>query len=138
VIGPGKPLRKADDLFQARLTRSDRKRRPTLDDEGMIGRTVVRSLHAAHGVHQLAGIENVRNHDLGAARLQSCAALVENANHRTHWDPFSEKLSDYRATGFSGRACYQNSWINHGLAFQLTVRYRTRDKGMVRIRTEVK
>src|SRR5262249_30465820 len=67
VVGPSEPLRKPDDLFETRLTRSGGKRRSTLDHEGMIGRAVVSSLHAAHRVHQLTGIENVRNNDLGAA-----------------------------------------------------------------------
>jgi uncharacterized protein YbjT (DUF2867 family) len=41
VVGPGEPLRKPDDLFEARLPRSAGKCRRTLDHEGMIGRTGV-------------------------------------------------------------------------------------------------
>ena len=76
VVGPGEPLRKPDDLFEARLPRSGGKCRRTLDHEGMIGRTVVSSLHVAHRVHQLTGIENVRDHDLGTATLEQIAARV--------------------------------------------------------------
>ena len=37
VVGPSEPLRKPDDLFEAGLTGSGRKRRRALDHEGMIG-----------------------------------------------------------------------------------------------------
>ena len=87
----------------------------------MIRRAVVGSLHTAHRVHQLAGIENVRNHDLGAATLQQIAARVPDTDGGSYGPTFGQQLSDYRATGSSGCAGYQNFWLNHnerrGVAF---------------------
>ena len=129
VIGPGEPLRKSDNLFQAGLTRSDRKRRRTLDDEGMIGRTVVRSLHSAQGVYQLARIENVREHDLGIAPLEQIAAGVLHADGGAYGVTFGQQLGHDGATGSSGCAGDQNFRFNHGkrreIAFLFLVRYRT-------------
>ena len=129
VIGPGEPLRKPDDLFQAGLTRSDRKRRRTLDHEGMIGRTIVRSLHPAQGVHQLAGIENVRDHDLGTAPLEQIAAGVLHADGGAYGVTFGQQLGNDGATGSSGWAGDQNfrfnSWEEKRDTFLFEVRYRT-------------
>jgi hypothetical protein len=129
VVGPSEPLRKPDDLFEARLTRSGRKCRRTLDHEGMIGRAVVSSLHAAHSVHQLTGIENVRIHDLGTATLEQIAAPVPHADGGSYGTTFGQELRDYGATGSSGCAGYQNFWISHGkrrgVVFRFAVRIRT-------------
>jgi hypothetical protein len=114
VIGPGEPLRKPDDLFQAGLTRSDRKRRRTLDDEGIIGRTVVRSLRPAQGVHQLTGIENVRYNDLGAAALKQNAAGVTHPDGGAYGITFGQQLGHHGTTGSSGCAGDQNFRFNHG------------------------
>src|SRR6516225_9724119 len=122
VVGPGEPLRKPDDLFQAGLTRSYRKRRPALDDEGMIGRTVVRSLHPAQRVHLLAKGYPVR----ATVRLQDVRSNL------------LQQLGDYGATGSSSCAGDQNFWIDHGLKLLLAIQYRTNDKEMVRLRTGVK
>jgi hypothetical protein len=46
----------------------------------MIRRAVVGSLDTAHRVHQLAGIENVCNHNLGAATLEQIAARVPDTD----------------------------------------------------------
>src|SRR5208282_1253060 len=75
------------------------------------------SLRVAHRVRQLTGIENVRHNDLGAARLQRSAAQVECAHHGAYRNALGEKLTDDRATGFSGRAGYQNFGINHRRQF---------------------
>jgi hypothetical protein len=83
----------------------------------MIGRTVVRSLHPAQRVHQLAGIENVREHDLGTAPLEQIAAGVLHADGGAYGVTFGQQLSDYGATGSSGGAGYQNFWVNHGRHF---------------------
>jgi hypothetical protein len=112
-----------------RLTRSGRKCRRTLDHEGMIGRAVVSSLHAAHSVHQLTGIENVRIHDLGTATLEQIAAPVPHADGGSYGTTFGQELRDYGATGSSGCAGYQNFWISHGkrrgVVFRFAVRIRT-------------
>ena len=113
VVGPGEPLRKPNDLFKARLVRGGRKCRRALDHEGMVRRAVVGSLHTAHRVHQLTGIKDVRNHDLGAAALEQIAATVPPADHGSYRPAFGQQLSDYRATGLSGCAGYQKFGINH-------------------------
>jgi hypothetical protein len=69
----------------------------------MIRRAVVGSLDTAHRVHQLAGIENVCNHNLGAATLEQIAARVPDTDGGWYWP-----------TGSSGCAGYQNFRINHG------------------------
>ena len=129
VVGPSEPLRKPDDLFEARLPRSGRKCRRTLDHEGMIRRTVVGSLHAAHRVHQLTGIENVRHHDLGAETLEQIAPGVPHTDGGAYGPTFGQQLSDNSATGPSGCAGYQNFRFNHKkrsrVAFRFSVRYRT-------------
>jgi hypothetical protein len=104
----------------------------------MIGRAVVSSLHAARRVHQLTGIENVRNNDLGAAALKQIAAGVTHPDDGAYGVTFGQQLGDYGTTGSSGCASDQNFWVNHGTAFQLMVRYSTDDELMVRIRTLVK
>ena len=74
----------------------------------MIRRAVVGSLHTAHRVHQLAGIGNVCNHNFGAATLKQIAACVPHADGGSYGPTFGQQLSDYRATGSSGCAGYQN------------------------------
>src|SRR5258708_37420091 len=126
VVGRGEPFRKPNDLFKARLARSGRKCRRALDDEGMVRRAVVGSLHTTHRVHQLTGIKDVRNHDLGAAALEQIAASVPPADDGSHRPAFGQQLSDYRATGLSGCAGYQNFWINHSSILALgTIQYQS-------------
>jgi hypothetical protein len=95
-------LRKPDDLFEARLPRSVCKCHRTLDHEGMIWRAEVSSLHATHRVRQLAGIEDIRHHDLSAATLEQIAPRVPDTDGGSHWPPFGQQLSNNRATGPSG------------------------------------
>ena len=80
----------------------------------MIRRAVVGSLHTAHRVYQLAGIENVCNNNVGAATLQQIAARVPDTDGGSYRPSFGQQLSDYDATGSSGCAGYQNFRINHG------------------------
>jgi hypothetical protein len=80
----------------------------------MIRRVVVGSLHTAHRVHQLAGIENVCNHNLGAATLEQIPARVPDTDGGSYRPTFGQQLSDYVATGSSGCAGYQNFRINRG------------------------
>jgi AcrR family transcriptional regulator len=135
VIGPGEPLRKPNDLFNAGLARRGRKCRRALDHEGMVRRAVVGSLHTAHRVHQLIGIKDVRNHDLGAAALEQIAASVPAADYSSYRPAFGQQLTDYCATGLSGCAGYQNCWINHSSILVLgTLSYRNEEQ-MVRYRT---
>src|SRR5260221_14784591 len=79
----------------------------------MIRRAVVGSLHTAHRVHQLAGIENVWNHNLGAATLEQIAARVPDTDGGSYRPSFGQQLSDYDATGSSGCAGYQKFRVNH-------------------------
>ena len=135
VVRPGEPLRKPNDLFKACLARSGRKCRSALDHERMVRRAVVGSLHTAHRVHQLTGIKDVRNHDLGAAALEQIAASVPPADDGSYRPAFGQQLSDYRATGLSGRAGHQNFWNNHSSISVLgTIPYRGAEQ-MVRYRT---
>jgi hypothetical protein len=62
----------------------------------------------------LTGIENVRDHDLGAATLEQIAARVPHADGGAYGVTFGEQLGDYGATGSSGCAGDQNFRFNHG------------------------
>src|SRR5258707_13741814 len=81
VVGPGEPLRKPNDLFKARLARSGRKCRRALDDEGMVRRAVVGSLHTTYRLPQLTGVKDVRKHELRAPALEAIAAGAPPPDH---------------------------------------------------------
>ena len=126
VVRFSQPLRKPDNLFQADLTRSDCECRRTLDNKGVIGWTVVSSLHAAHRIHQLVGIKDVGHNNLGAPALEKIAAHVTYADHGAYRPTVGQQLCDYCATGSASGARDQNFWFNHGkrigVAFPLPVR----------------
>ncbi len=87
--------------------------RSELDHEGMIRRAIVGSLHAAHRVRQLTGIENVCHHDLSAETLEPIAPGVRDTDGGSYWPPFGQQLSNNSATGPSGCAGYENFWVSH-------------------------
>ena len=79
----------------------------------MIGRAVISSLDTAHRVRQLTGIENICNHNLGAATLEQIAPGVPDTDGSSYGPTFGQQLSDNSATGPSGSADYENFWVSH-------------------------
>jgi len=129
MVGASQPLRKPNDLFEARLPRSVRKCRRTLDGEGMIRRAVISSPHTAHCVRQLTRIEKVCDHNLSAATLEQIAPCVSDTDGSSYGPTLGQQLSDDGATGPSGCADNENFRVSHkersGVAFWFSVRYRT-------------
>src|SRR5258707_2913524 len=80
MVGASQPLRKPNDLFEARLPRSVRKCRRTLDDEGMIRRAVISSLPTPHCVPQLTTIAKGCDHKLSAPTLAQNAPRVSETD----------------------------------------------------------
>ena len=113
MVGSSEPLRKANDLFKARLPRSIRKRHGTLDHERMVWRAVIGSLYSTHRICQLTGIENVGHHYLSAATLEEIAPRISDTDGGSYWPPFGQQLRDDGATGSSGCAGNKNFWVSH-------------------------
>src|SRR5260221_1633535 len=87
--------------------------RSELDHEGMIRRAIVGSLHAAHRVPQLTGIENVCHHDLSAETLEPIAPGVPDTDGRSYLAPLCQPLRNNKATRPSGCGGYQNFLVSH-------------------------